>query len=241
MASQGNPTWSRDELVLALDLYLRFEGNPPGKGSAEVIELSETLNLMAAAMSGRSATFRNPNGVYMKMMNFRPFDPRYKAGLSRGGRGDQEVWEELAHDPARVSRIAMAIVENLLDGEPVDDREVELDAIEAAEGRILTRVHRQRERSPELVRKKKAAAMKRDGALLCEACGFDFKAGYGPHGEGYIEAHHLQPLHTLSPGTKTKLEDLALLCANCHRMVHAKREWLTLDQLRELLTCARKA
>ena len=36
-----NPTWSRDELILALDLYVRFRGNPPGKGSGEIIGLSE--------------------------------------------------------------------------------------------------------------------------------------------------------------------------------------------------------
>jgi hypothetical protein len=27
-----NPTWVRDELILALDMYLRSAGNPPGKG-----------------------------------------------------------------------------------------------------------------------------------------------------------------------------------------------------------------
>ena len=37
-----NPTWSRDELILALDLYVRFKGNPPGKASREVVELSAT-------------------------------------------------------------------------------------------------------------------------------------------------------------------------------------------------------
>ena len=32
-----NPTWSRDELILALDLYAHFKGNPPGKSSSEVV------------------------------------------------------------------------------------------------------------------------------------------------------------------------------------------------------------
>jgi 5-methylcytosine-specific restriction protein A len=36
----------------------------------------------------------------------------------------------------------------------------------------------------------------------------------------------------LRPGAKTRLSDLHLLCANCHRMVHAKRPWLTLDELK---------
>ena len=37
---ERNPGWTRDELILALDLYVRFKGNPPGKGSAEIMGLS---------------------------------------------------------------------------------------------------------------------------------------------------------------------------------------------------------
>src|SRR5438874_677420 len=38
-----NPTWARDELILALDMYLRCAGNPPGKESTDIVELSDTL------------------------------------------------------------------------------------------------------------------------------------------------------------------------------------------------------
>jgi 5-methylcytosine-specific restriction protein A len=70
--------------------------------------------------------------------------------------------------------------------------------------------------------------------LFCEACLFDFEEHYGPRGKGFIEAHHTKPVETLMEGSKTRLEDLVLLCANCHRMVHAARPWLSIDQLREL-------
>ena len=59
--------------------------------------------------------------------------------------------------------------------------------------------------------------------------------GYGPRGDGYIEAHHTRPLETLDPSQPTKVSDLALLCANCHRMVHAKRPWLSLVELKALI------
>jgi 5-methylcytosine-specific restriction protein A len=52
---------------------------------------------------------------------------------------------------------------------------------------------------------------------------------------GFIEVHHLLPLHTLKPGSRTRMHDLAVVCANCHRMIHAKSKWLTLVQLKELL------
>jgi 5-methylcytosine-specific restriction enzyme A len=71
-----NPTWVRDELILALDMYLRCAGNPPRKGSAEIDELSETLNRLGRYLGiATRDRFRNVNGVYMKLMNFRRFDP----------------------------------------------------------------------------------------------------------------------------------------------------------------------
>src|SRR3984893_18625196 len=100
---------------------------------------------------------------------------------------------------------------------PVASHEEEDGVAEAEEGRILTRLHRSRERSRELI-EKKAFMLKLHGGLKCEACSFDFKATYGPRGARFIEAHHIKPVHTLILGSKTRLEDLALLCSNCPRM-----------------------
>lgn len=73
------------------------------------------------------------------------------------------------------------------------------------------------------------------GRLYCQACGFDFAEVYGERGDDYIECHHVKPVVELRPGDRTRLRDLVLLCANCHRMVHAKRPWLTVGQLGRLL------
>lgn len=53
-----------------------------------------------------------------------------------------------------------------------------------------------------------------------EACGFEFEKTYGEIGKGYIECHHLIPLSNFKVNKETKLEGLALLCSNCHRMIH---------------------
>ena len=45
------------------------------------------------------------------------------------------------------------------------------------------------------MRRKRELVLRETGYLACEACGFDFAKKYGPHGEGLIEAHHVQPLH----------------------------------------------
>jgi len=86
------------------------------------------------------------------------------------------------------------------------------------------------------VRQKKAQALKKQGVLKCEVCGFDFQVAYGELGEGFIECHHTLPLSELKPGQKTRLKDLALVCANCHRMLHRAGSSVTLEDLKGLLT-----
>jgi predicted HNH restriction endonuclease len=235
-----NPPWSRDELILALDLYVRFKGNPPGKSSPEIMGLSSLLNRIAGGSGGEAEDFRNPNGVYMKLMNFRRFDLVYQAqgktGLTRGNKLEETVWNDFASDPPRLNTIAYAIEANLNEQASISDIDEVQEIEEAEEGRILTRAHLIRERSRKLVEAKKSAVLRTTGTLACEACGFDFEVTYGDRGTGFIEAHHAMPVHLLVPGSKTKLDDLHLLCANCHRMIHARRPWLTLDQLRTCIS-----
>lgn len=75
---------------------------------------------------------------------------------------------------------------------------------------------------------------KNKGRLLCEVrkCGFDFKKRYGPLGEGYAHVHHLIPLRRAPrQGREVRLSDLAVVCANCHAMIHLGAESRPLDTL----------
>jgi len=73
--------------------------SPPGKESPAVTELSALLNKLHRlnGVAG-SATLRNPNGVYMKMMNLRAIDPTFtsqgKAGMKSGGALEKDVWAD---------------------------------------------------------------------------------------------------------------------------------------------------
>jgi 5-methylcytosine-specific restriction enzyme A len=238
-AAARNPAWGRDELILALDLYMSNPASPPRKTSSEVIALSKLLNRMSPTPG--AAKFRNPNGVYMKMMNFRRFDPEFKSkgkvGLTRGGKDEQQVWKEFAEDRDHLGRVAAAIRKAVDDQQALAQAAWEDDeGTEAPEGRYLTMVHRRRERNRRLVTKRKERALKLHGTLECEVCGFNFEQVYGKRGTGFIECHHTQPLEAFAKdGGKTRLEDLALLCANCHRMVHSARPWLTVAELHALL------
>lgn len=107
---------------------------------------------------------------------------------------------------------------------------------EAREGQLLTRVHRYRERNVAIVKCKKASYLKQHGHLSCEACSIDLQATYGERGEEFIECHHTRPVSELAAGQTTKLAALVLLCANCHRMVHAARPWWTVEELQAALS-----
>jgi putative restriction endonuclease len=86
----------------------------------------------------------------------------------------------------------------------------------AEEGAATLRTHLRRERSKSLVYRFKRALT----SFACVVCDFDFARKYGELGRGFIEAHHKIPVAQLKPGAKTELEDLAPVCANCHRMLH---------------------
>lgn len=104
------------------------------------------------------------------------------------------------------------------------------------EGKLKERLHLARERNAELVRRAKEDASRLNGSLSCMCCGFDFFEKYGELGKGYIEAHHTKPVSELhEDGETTKVEDLALVCSNCHRMLHRRRPWLQMHELAKLL------
>ena len=177
----------------------------------------------------------------MKIMNIRSHDPAYtsqgKVGLPSANKLEQEVWDRFGNDLEGLQKVTSQIRGQLVTADP-DAPSLEYDEPEiqeAAEGRIVTRQHRTRERSRKIVEQKKKSFLKAHKRLFCEACGFDFRATYGTRGEGFIECHHTTPVHEMKPNEKTKLSDLALVCANCHRMIHAKRPWLTMDRLAGIL------
>lgn len=97
----------------------------------------------------------------------------------------------------------------------------------------LYRLHLRQDRNPTA-----AQLAKRHHGFCCQACDFDFSRTYGSLGEGFIEAHHLRPLATLekgSLGVYNVAKDFAVLCANCHRMIHRMEDPSDLRGFRALL------
>lgn len=135
--NKRNPRWSREELILALELYLA-KGQLDAR-STEVIELSRKLGVLSAVEQLNPELFRNPNGVAMKLGNFAALDPRKGKGLSSGGKKDKEVWDEFSNNPYGLSHAADLIrdglkaVESNLVGELVKETAAESFETESRE------------------------------------------------------------------------------------------------------------
>ena len=79
-ANGRNPPWEADELILALDLYLRH--GQLDDTDSRVVEVSRVLNTLPIhSTRPDAARFRNPNGVAMKLANFAALDPAYVGGV----------------------------------------------------------------------------------------------------------------------------------------------------------------
>jgi 5-methylcytosine-specific restriction enzyme A len=71
----------------------------------------------------------------------------------------------------------------------------------------------------------------------CEACKFNFVSKYGELGKQFIEAHHLTPISTLGIGQfQINIQtDFAVLCSNCHSMIHRLDDPSQLHSLIEII------
>jgi putative restriction endonuclease len=90
MARRANIDWTRDEHILAFNLYCQIPFGTIHMGNPRIIEL--------AKLFGRSI-----GSVSYKLSNFARLDPALHArgirGLSHGSKGEQEVWREFIDQP----------------------------------------------------------------------------------------------------------------------------------------------
>ncbi len=82
---KSSRVWSREELVLTLDLYCRIPFGRIYSTNPMIAELAKKIGRTAGA-------------VAMKMVNFASFDPTHRKrnvqGLSHAGKQDKVVWDE---------------------------------------------------------------------------------------------------------------------------------------------------
>jgi len=149
----------------------------------------------------------------------------------KGGIGQSNVWyadapESKVHVQRVLKLIEKGYSEELLDVDRF---------MSGKEGNPRLVAHLKRERNQKLVKKKKKRVLALTGKLSCEVCGFDFNSFFGELGSGFCEVHHLQQLSKTDGEVNTKLEDLAIVCSNCHRILHRGNPMLTLDKLKKVI------
>jgi len=242
-----NLKWTEEELILALNLYLRRSRRVPRKTSWEAKELSSILNhLPIRSNPEREENFRTPDSVALKIENIKAKDPffeqqrleKLKIGMSKGGEGVVNLWRKYDGRIDEVSRDAEAILEkyrgNFIESLPVgrDDIPLKLGR-EYAEGARKLSVQFLIDRDRNLIRNKKLETLNRTGRLDCEVCGFNFYHHYGEIGRYFAECHHLLPIAN-GESTNT-LADLAILCSNCHSMIHASKPPFSVAELRRIV------
>jgi len=230
----GNPNWTREEVILALDLYFDCGGKMPSAKDPRVVELSRVLRAFPYhSAAARKSSFRNPDGIAFKLQNLRQLDTG--EGLKNVSRVDREIWEEFGRDPVGTKKLTQLIKAGI---KVVDEIKEDHALYVFAEGRVVTETHLLRERSP-MLRNHLLADRRKKFAFRCEICGREPTVANKTLAEAFFEAHHVFPL-SIGGERKTKISDMALLCACCHRMVHCaisqKRKWLSVEEARSLIT-----
>lgn len=219
--------WTYEEVVLAGDLVAANDWKGLRKDDPRVTELSSLLRAATIhPLEGRSDNFRSVNSIARKTYDIATLHPDYEGEATKGGRHDKTVLQEYMMGTGRMHALAEDIRASLLNEASAALNNPEIEVLSAQEGTARAVTHLRRERDPKLRRAKISAMLTSGGNIRCEVCTFDFARTYGELGRDYIEVHHVRPLHDSGPVT-TRLEDLALLCSNCHRMVHRARPWIT--------------
>lgn len=237
----SDPAWTRDELILACDLVMENDWRQIRENDPRAEDLSSLLkSLPVHPKASRSEKFRSVGSVSRKTADLATIRPDYQGEHTRGSKLGREVLSDFLKAPDEMHLAAEAIRKVAMANEFVEPLpKANFDVVligdtEFREGGLLATRYFCRERDPRLRAEKIADFLATEDRVRCEVCGFDFEEVYGKHGAGYIECHHVVPLH-VSGEKLNRASDVILLCPNCHRMIHYRQPWLRPEELRALL------
>jgi 5-methylcytosine-specific restriction protein A len=208
------------------------------QGTVEVRRLADRH--YREVLAQRAETYGRLLGAAVSGLALGPIDLHARRWLGRGyesgsvasiryGAGELPEDDTLAADLGSFLELYGQLIEAVdattAEAEPGSSEEGQSTALEGARRRWHQRI----ESSPALKRR-----AKRFHGSTCQVCGFNFGERYGEIGLGYIEAHHLVPLSELAgrPRELDPQSDFAVVCPNCHRMLHTSTPPLLLADLR---------
>jgi 5-methylcytosine-specific restriction protein A len=164
-----------------------------------------------------------------------PLTPGYEAGniaATTYARDDVPGDEVLERDVQRLLALYRRLVENVDQIQAGEDEPLPRDRQEYEEQRLLRWHQRAEGRNRGAV-----AEAKRLQGYRCQVCDVDFEQLHGEDGRRCIDAHHLVPFAELGDGPRrlNPLDDFAIVCANCHRLLHSRTPPRSLIDLRNTI------
>ena len=98
--------WTREELIIAFNLYCKIPFSKSVKTNPKVIEVANLIG-------------RTPSSVAFKLGNFGSFDPELKkrgiVGLKNAGKLDKEIWDEFNSDWEKLAYESELLISSALD------------------------------------------------------------------------------------------------------------------------------
>lgn len=223
--------WSVEETILALDYYLTHKGRIPFLKGADLRDLTEVIQQYNSHFS--DGNVRSQASIEMKISNFKSIDSEPingSKGLSQYSLLDYELF---MHYRNRINDLEEAVSQIKASMSNTSGRS--LPSIkQTTEGGYKLVTHKIIERNPNFIKKFKLAMLDIEGKLSCSVCEFDFEDFYGDIGHSFIECHHLIPISKYEGPHAINKDDLALVCSNCHSMLH-KSLAITIDELRMIV------
>lgn len=118
--------WSKEETILAFDLYCRTSFGKISSSNKDIMELAGLLG-------------RTPGAVVLKMHNLAHYDPEFRkrnvTAMAHGSKLDALVWEEFSSNWEDLSYQARGILANLK-SEDIDKIVDEPEIVMLPEGRV---------------------------------------------------------------------------------------------------------
>jgi predicted HNH restriction endonuclease len=117
--------------------------------------------------------------------------------------------------------------------------DVDLDSIVNAptetyfEGKQELVSHLIRERNSKIIPLAKKEFRGKHGFLYCEICNFNF-SNERKYGDSIIQGHHIMPVSKINDSMANTIDNIALLCPNCHQMIH--RHMILYQEIRSTKT-----
>lgn len=102
--------------------------------------------------------------------------------------------------------------------------------LEGEEGAVSMAEIKFRKRNRALI-----SAKKLNSNGCCEACGFNYQEFFKGVKKDHLVAHHKYPIGLREKPEVTKLEDIALVCSNCHTVIHSETPIISLTRLKKMV------